>query len=121
MSKKEHRLGVNEINLVVRHLKLDENSLKNIDRALAEVNSIYGLDAVSFDHDTHALNVAYDASRTDIDSIESILKKHSVEVHQDWWTHFKEEYYRFVDQNVKDNAHHEPWSCHNSPTCDKQR
>ena len=26
--------------------------------------------------------------------------------------HVIRDYYRFVDQNVKDNAKQEPWSCH---------
>jgi hypothetical protein len=62
MGKKEHRLGVSEINLVVRHLKLAP-----------------------------------------------------VDVSHDWWTHFKEGYYKCIDGNVKDNANHEPWSCHQIP------
>jgi len=47
--------------------------------------------------------------------VEEILTKHGIQPRHDWWTHFKEEYYRFVDQNVKDNAQHEPWSCHRTP------
>lgn len=29
-----------------------------------------------------------------------------------WWTDFKKGYYKFVDENVKDNVGHQPWSCH---------
>ena len=115
MGKKEHRLGVSEINLVVRHLKLEPADQNNLQAVVAEVDQLYGLDAISFDEKSHVLNLAYDASRICLDGIEDVLKKHGVEVSHDWWTHFKEGYYKFVDQNVKNNASHEPWSCHQIP------
>ena len=112
MKDKEHRLGVSEVNLVKRHLKLEEAPLDKIQLAIEEIDKLYGMDSVSYDDTSRVLNMAYDASRLCIDGIEEILKKHGVEVSHDWWTHFKEEHYRFVDENVKDNAEHEPWSCH---------
>ncbi|QTP54322.1 cation transporter [Billgrantia sulfidoxydans] len=115
MSNKEHRLGVSEINLVTRHLKLEPNDEVSIRAAVADIDQLYGLDGVSFDEKKWRLDLAYDASRVCLDCVEDILKKHAVEISHDWWTRFKEEHYRFVDQNVKDNANHEPWSCHQSP------
>jgi hypothetical protein len=32
-----------------------------------------------------------------------------------WWTRFRESWYRFTDENVRDNARREPWSCHRPP------
>lgn len=49
MGKKEHRLGVSEINLVVRHLKLAPVDQNNLQAMVAEVDQLYGLDAISFD------------------------------------------------------------------------
>jgi len=115
MSKKEHRLGVSEINLVVRHLKLEPADQNNLQAVVAEVDQLYGLDAISIDEKSHVLNLAYDASRICLDGIEDVLKKHGVEVSHDWWTHFKEGYYKCIDGNDKDNANHEPWSCHQIP------
>jgi hypothetical protein len=115
MSKKEHRLGVDEVNLVVRHLKLLDSDESSIASAIAEIDEVYGLDGVSFDEDSNLLNLAYDASRTCIECIEEILEKYGIEISHDWWTTFKEGYYRYVDQNVKDNAKHEPFSCHKIP------
>ena len=115
MSNKEHRLGVSEINLVTRHLKLEPNDEVSIRAAVADIDQLYGLDSVTFDEKKWRLDLAYDASRVCLDCVEDILKKHAVEISHDWWTRFKEEHYRFVDQNVKDNANHEPWSCHQSP------
>lgn len=116
MSNKEnHRLGVSEVNLVVRHLRLEPIEQIRLQEAIAEIENIYGLDAISFDEKSNVLNLAYDASRVCLDGIESLLKLHDVEVSHDWWTHFKEGYYKFVDQNVKDNVNHEPLSCHKRP------
>lgn len=120
-NKKEHRLGVSELNLVVRHLKLEAKGLENIQETIDEIDQLYGLDGVSFDEKTQVLNLAYDASRLCLDGIEEILGRHGIEVGHDWWTHFKEGYYKFVDDNVKDNAKREPWSCHQSPPVSKRK
>ncbi len=112
MTKQEHRLGVSEINLVERHLKLEKSPSEKIQAAVDEIDKLYGMDSVSFDEKHRVLNMAYDASRLNIDGIEEILKKHDVELNHGWWTHFKEEHYRVVDGNVKENATRDPWSCH---------
>ena len=115
MTEKEHRLGVSKLNLVIRHLKLEPTEQDTLYSAISEIDLMYGLDAISFDEKKYVLNLAYDASRICLDGIEDVLKKHNIEIHHDWWTHFKEDYYKFVDQNIKDNAKHQPWSCHNRP------
>lgn len=112
MSSKIHRLGVSEASLVVRHLKLEPTSSETIKNVITEIDGIYGLDAVSFDDKSHVLNIAYDASRICLDCIEKVLQEHQVEISHDWWTNFKEGYYRFFDQNIKENMNAEPWSCH---------
>ena len=80
-----------------------------------EIDHLLGVDAVSINASESLLNVAYDATKRQLDEIEEIVRKHECDIAHDWWTHFKEGYYKFVDQNVKDNASHEPWSCHKRP------
>lgn len=121
MIKKKHRQGVSEVNLVVRHLRLENATVENIQSASEEINQIYGLDAMSFDHTSQVITLAYDASQILLDGIEDVLRKHGVEVGHDWWTHFKEGYYRFVDKNVKDNAHAVPHCCNKTPTGTKRK
>jgi len=121
MKHEEHRLGVSEVNLVVRHLKIEENSVDTVPAAVEEIDKVFGLDSVSFDKQTLVLNLAYDATRTCLDGIEELLSKHGVEVSHDWWTRFKEGYYRFVDENIQDNAKAEPWSCHKFTSGQPQR
>ncbi|WP_324733809.1 hypothetical protein [Pseudomonas paeninsulae] len=70
---------------------------------------------------TQVLNLAYNAARVSIDCVEEVLSKFEIEVGHGWWTHFKEGHYRFVDQNIKDNAAHQPWSCHQTPPGTKRK
>ena len=121
MKETEHRLGVSEISLVVRHLKLDIRSESNMHDAVEEIDKLYGLDAVSYDETSQVLNLAYDASRLCLGAIENVLAKYSVEIGHDWLTHFKEGYYKFIDENIHDNATHEPRSCHQSPPDNKRK
>lgn len=121
MSKKEHRLGVSEANLVVRHLKLESEGKQDMAMAIEKIDQLYGLNDISFDEKTHVLNLAYDASRLSIDGVENILKEHKVEISHDWWTQFKEGYYRYVDQNVKDNANYTPHSCNQPPHSQRKK
>ena len=116
MTDKEHRLGVSEVNLVVRHLKMEPVDQTSLQAAIAEVDQIYGLDATSFYEKNHVLNLAYNASKNCLDDIEEVLKSYCVDVGRNWWTHFKEIYYKFVGENVKEKAVHYPWGCHQIPS-----
>ena len=115
MRDRKHRLGVSEVNLVRRHLKLEPVGQIKLQAAIAEVDQLYGLDAVTFDGKNHVLSLAYDASRICLDDIEETLKNYGIDVSHDWWTRYKEDYCKFVDGNIKENARREPWSCHKSP------
>lgn len=121
MKRKEHRPGVSEVNLVARHVKLEGIEQDCIDAVVSEIDQLYGLDEVSYDEESHVLNIAYDASHMSLDDIEAVLRQHNIDLSHDWWTHFKEGYYKFVDQNVKDNVSHHPWSCHNPPPTGRKR
>ncbi|ATZ72621.1 MULTISPECIES: hypothetical protein [Idiomarinaceae] len=121
MSTNDHRAGVREINLVNRTLKLNTESVKKVREAINEIDRLVGLDSVAYDSDQNLLSVAYDASKVDLTMIEEKLGIFGVEINSGWWTHLKEEYYKFIDQNIKDNAEHTPWSCHRSPPRTKSK
>ncbi len=115
MSDLDHRVGVQEANLVVRHLKLEGITDENKAAILSEIDQTFGIDNVSFDDNSQTLNVAYDATNCCLDGLEEIIHKYGADISHDLWTHFKEMYYKYVDENVKDNAQHQPWSCHQNP------
>jgi hypothetical protein len=112
MSNKHHRVGVNELNLVIRHLRLTGVTSDNIDLIIRDIDSTMGVDAVSFEESSNTLHVGYDATHCELDGIENVVRMHRADISDDWWTHFKEGYYQFVDENIRENAKHKPWSCH---------
>ncbi|MFB9144938.1 hypothetical protein ACFFU2_00080 [Halomonas alkalicola] len=85
MSDKDRRLGVSEINLVTRHLKLVPCDEAAIQAAIADIDQLYGLESVSYDSRKSRLDLAYDATRICLDCVEDILRKHAVEeASRDW-------------------------------------
>lgn len=121
MTDLDHRVGVRENSLVVRNLKLSNVTNENIDALIEAIDHMFGLDEVSFNRKEETIHLAYDAVNLNLDGIEEIIRKHGADLHNDWWTHTKESYYKFCDQNVKDNFDHEPWSCHKTPPSSNKR
>jgi hypothetical protein len=115
MSDFDHRVGVSEANLVLRHLKLSNIDDAKISAIIQEIDAVFGVDAVSFEHEEQTLHIGYDVTHCDLGGLENIVKINGAEISHDWWTNFKEGYYQFVDENIRANAKHKPWSCHTSP------
>ncbi len=115
MSDLDHRVGVREANLVVRNLRLIDVDESNADALIEEIDKLFGIDDVSYNIKENVIHLAYDATNINLDGIEDVIRKHGADLHNDWWTHTKEGYYQFVDQNIKDNSTHKAWSCHTAP------
>tara|TARA_R110002012_G_C11676214_1_gene613735 strand:+ start:7055 stop:7423 length:369 start_codon:yes stop_codon:yes gene_type:complete len=115
MSDFDHRVGVSEANLVIRNLRLSNVNDGNREALMEEIDQLFGIDEAVFNTEEKSIYLAYDALNLNLDGIEDVIRKHGVDINDDWWTHTKEEYYKFVDQNIKDNAQHTPWSCHKTP------
>ena len=115
MSDLDHRVGVSEANLVVRHLKLTGITDGNLLAIVAEIDGTFGIDAVSFEEAKNTLHIGYDATHCNLDGIETIIRAHGADMSDDFWTKMKEGYYQFVDENIRENAKHKPWSCHRVP------
>ena len=116
MSDLNHRVGVKEQNLVVRNLKLSNVTEESCDELVKEIDQLFGIDEVSYNIKEGEIHLAYDAANVSLDGIEEVIRKYGADVHDDWWTHTKESYYKFVDQNIKDNSVHKPWNCHQAPS-----
>lgn len=121
MSDLDHRVGVSEANLVVRHLKLVGISESNLETIISEIDGTFGIDAVSFEEAKKTLHIGYDATHCNLDGIETIIRQHGADISDDFWTKLKEGYYQFVDENIRDNAKHKPWSCHRVPPGQRQK
>ncbi len=74
MSDLDHRVGVSEANLVVRHLKLVGITEDNIEAIIAGIDGTFGIDAVSFEDAKSTLHIGYDATHCNLDGIETIIR-----------------------------------------------
>jgi hypothetical protein len=108
----EYRLGVDGENLVKRRLKLAGVNDYMLASAIDEIDQIYGVNEIYFNEESHYLFLAYDACRTSLQCIENVLAKYKIPLDKGLFSRFKEEYYQFVDENIKENAKREPFSCH---------
>ncbi|GGB92488.1 hypothetical protein GCM10011352_18180 [Marinobacterium zhoushanense] len=115
MSDLDHRPGVKEANLVTRKLKLSGIDQPGISALVAELDQLFGMDSVNYASDSATLSFAYDATHCSVDVVESIVNKHGAQFAASWWNRTKRGYYRFVDQNMKDNAGYEPHCCNKVP------
>lgn len=113
MNNSDHRAGVKEANLVKRHLKLSGIDERNIDSLYDEIDQLPGVDSVRIQG--ARMDVAYDASHCHIDMLEEVVRQHGGRFSDAWWARVKKSYYRFVDQNARDNAAHVPHCCGKVP------
>lgn len=117
MNTAEHRSGLDERYIVVRHLKLQRLEPKAVGSLIAEIDALIGIDRISVNTKTSSIDVAYDASASDhlLTDIENVLRRHGCNISQSRWTRFKKSWYRFSDKNIYDNAKHEAACCNKPP------
>ena len=114
----QHRAGVNEGFLTKHKLKLTDLDKINAKAIQTELDALVAIDSVCIDLDKSTIKIAYDASHHDIDEIIGIIAKHGAGVSADRWNKWKLGWDRQVDQNIKDNAKHEPYCCKKLPPGD---
>lgn len=120
MSGATHRVGVSEAFLVKRQLSLDHvPQSEQLSEAMQGINALAGMDDVRYDAARLRLRLAYDASKLNIDDIRQLLTAQGIVLKNTAWSRFRTGYYRFVDQNIRDNARHEPVCCHRPPGSSK--
>lgn len=78
MSDFDHKVGVSEANLVLRHLKLININEVKVSAIIHDIDATFGVDAVSFENEKTTLHVGYDATHCDLDGIENIVKINGV-------------------------------------------
>jgi hypothetical protein len=115
MNNLEHRVGVTEVNLVIRKLQLKGLTEFNRAKIISEIDEAVGIENVTLDIKDGLLHVAYDVTHINLDAIKLVVVEHGAELSGGWWSHFKEGYYKFVDQNMKDNIKHKPSCCSRPP------
>lgn len=119
MNDKTHKPGIHENYLVSRHLKLEGLDKVSIDALMEKLTALPEVDdaAVTMSGTSMVLNISYDASTRPqpLEDIRKALTSMGVEFADGWWNRFKQRYYATTDQNVYDNARHEPSCCSKVP------
>lgn len=120
MKDKSHKAGIHENYLVNRRLNIEGLDKALIDPLVAQLNLLAEVDEVSIlmHRERIVMNIDYDASvRSDpLEDINQALAEIGARIADDWWTRFKQRYYRVTDQNIYDNARHEPSRCSKTPS-----
>ena len=112
--KTKHPPSVNENYLVKRSLKLEGNSDIPWDQIESEIDQRMGIDDVHLDKAGLSITISYDASFKSLEDIEKALDQNFLKTASDWCTGFKLSWYEYTDDNLKESARHEPWSCHSN-------
>ncbi|MED5524926.1 MAG: cation transporter [Pseudomonadota bacterium] len=106
------RPGVREAYLVRRKLTVSGEQAAARDCAEA-LDALPGINSVTFSG--NRLTLSYDATVANLDALEQAINDFGLGVQRRGLAGIRFGYYRFVDQNIRDNATHEPWCCHRLP------
>ncbi|MBC8259976.1 MAG: cation transporter [SAR324 cluster bacterium] len=115
MNTKEHRQVLNEAFLVNRKLKLEGLIEQNKSSILAEIAQLHGIVSTSIVDEIMLLKVSYDGSKLGMNDFEHILNTFNCQFATDWWSRCKLNWYRSIDNNIRDNAAHVPHCCNKPP------
>lgn len=108
----KHKLGVDSNYLVKRRLLIAGIFPQNGPALTQSIEALIGVDTVTLDLPTGALDVHYDASKRQLDDIVKIVTLEGSMLSTSRWQRFKRGWYRYFDQNIKENAAKAPWRCH---------
>jgi hypothetical protein len=111
----EHKPGVKEGFLVKHKLKLKHLTEDSSEKIQSEIDGMISVDGVWTDLKKQTIKLAYDASHHNIGEMINIIEKHGAEISKDWWTRLKLGWAEDTDNNVKENANHEPHCCSKMP------
>jgi len=111
----EHREGINPGFLAKHELSLCGLNEDNAKLIITELDSLPCMDRVELNHSKQTLKLAYDASHHSIDEMIAVVEKHGASIKDSWWSRTKLGWQRQTDENIKDNATHEPHCCNKMP------
>ena len=107
----QHRLGINPGFLTKHKLDLTGLESANIKVMLTEINAQLWVDSVWLNEDKQTLKVAYEAAHHNIVVLFVIVEKHGASIKDSWCSRTKLGWQRQTDENIKNNARHEPHCC----------
>ena len=115
MAKTIYRDGVNPGYLVKRKIGYQRQGQLSLDPVIVKLDALLGMQQVTHLEKKCTLVFSYDGSKLDIDQILEILVAANLTLKTGWWATRTLNHYRFIDQNVRDNAKHVPVCCSKPP------
>lgn len=115
MSNVNHKTGVTGVNQVTRKLKLSGVDEGKTEALVIETRQLPGMDTVEYLPASVTLICVYDAAQCGVDAVEKVLNGYGAQFASSIWNRLKIGYFRFIDQNIKDNAAHQPHCCNKVP------
>lgn len=115
MSDTAQRSDVHAAFRVKRHLILQQPAETIASTIVEQIRLQPGVAAVMFDPESRRLDIEYDASQLQIGEVREIVRDQGGEFERGWWANLRAHWYRFTDQNIRDNARHEPHCCNKAP------
>jgi hypothetical protein len=110
-----HKPGIKLGFLAKHRLQLVDVSQTTAELIIQELSELPHVDMAKMNPSRTVLSVHYEASHHNIDEVIDLLKKHGVNLKENWWVHFKLAWQRQVDENIRDNSKFEPHCCNKLP------
>lgn len=99
---------------VNRRIAVASGSPEQLHQAIQRLREMAPVIDVELDRQNR-LHVVYDASRLGMREIESLLGNSGITSGNGLWSNLKQEWYRFLDDNARDNARSGGGACCNRP------
>lgn len=112
----EHRQGINPGFLTKHTFRLTGVEYANIRELVTELETQPWVDKVWLSNDKQSLKIAYEASLHSIDELIAIIEKHGALIRENWWSSLKIGWQRQTDENIRNNARHQPHCCNKVPS-----
>lgn len=99
---------------VNRRIAVASGSPEQLHQAIQRLREMAPVIDVELDRQNR-LHVVYDASRLGMREIESLLGNSGITTGNGFWSNLKQGWYRFLDDNARDNARSGGGACCNRP------
>ncbi len=101
---------------VRRHLKIPSLQHKaDTLSVIAVVDTLPGVRQAEVDLSHYRLKLLYDSSQVDFQRVKTDLEASGYPTAADRWSRLREQWYRFVDSNMRENSHAPPPVCCSKP------
>lgn len=98
---KTYRMDVDPDRLVTRHFRLESPHEAALEATLPDVLALAGVQDVTWDAKEQTLSVLYDAGVENVDAVRGTLRRHGLDIHEDWHSRLSETLWRFEDSLMR--------------------